>query len=170
MNTTFVIRRVDPDTEALPIFKPLRLRALATDPAQLGSNLAREEAFDDETWKSRSRTAHLAFVDGVSVGLIGHLYEDEIWPDRKPEEGKKRKGLLLAFWVAPEYRRRGIGSALVRQIVSEVVEKEGNELSLNVKGNNEEAKSVYLKEGFQLTGRGERDGELVMHYATGLSF
>ncbi|KAH8921438.1 acyl-CoA N-acyltransferase [Atractiella rhizophila] len=152
-----VIRRLNPSTEGTTIYKPLRLRALSTDPQQFGSTFERESSFPDEKFILRSERMHVAFVSGNPAGVVGHFYEER-------QRDKKMVAWLVSFWVAPEYRKRGIGTALVKKIVEIVVEKNGDELVLEVHKENMQAKRLYEREGFVVMGPAEEEGEIEMTY------
>lgn len=82
----------------------------------------------------------LAERDGESVGYtLCTLHGDE--------------GLLGRLCVAPEWRRRGIGSALVRDAVSYVQVRGGRSVTLSTQTDNTSSQALYRREGFRDTGR-----------------
>ncbi|MFQ5626775.1 MAG: ribosomal protein S18-alanine N-acetyltransferase, partial [Methyloligellaceae bacterium] len=54
--------------------------------------------------------------------------------------------------VRPEYRRRGIGAALLMAILRDAVRRGAAEATLEVREGNREAQSLYQKYGFELVG------------------
>ena len=60
---------------------------------------------------------------------------------------------MMNIAVHPDYRRRGIGEALVLELVR-LLKEAGNEcLTLEVRSSNEPAKTLYAKMGFAEVGR-----------------
>ena len=63
------------------------------------------------------------------------------------------EGLLGRLCVAPELRRRGIGSALVRDAVGHVWEQGGRNVTLSTQIDNAASQELYRRERFRDTGR-----------------
>lgn len=139
-------------------YRDIRLAALAADPGMFGSSLEREQAFDEDDWRQRAPAMALAYLDGAPVGVAGWFWTDE-----------PRTADLVAMWVAPAARGRGVGAALVRDIVDQTVNARGATLELGVVVENEAATGLYRREGFVESGRevGVRSGDLLrrMRYA-----
>ena len=100
------IRALGPeDWEA---FRDLRLIALKTDPTHFGSTYEREVEFDEETWRDRvSRQGKEMFglYDGERmIGLTGIITDPEL------DEG--HTAILVASFLLPEYRGRGLSAML----------------------------------------------------------
>jgi ribosomal-protein-alanine N-acetyltransferase len=73
-----------------------------------------------------------------------------------------RKGHIIAIAVAPEYRRRGIGRALMRSVTQVLKSQGAEELFLEVRASNRAAIRFYEKQGFkqvQLIPKYYADGE-----------
>jgi len=60
---------------------------------------------------------------------------------------------VLTVCVAPAYRRRGIGRGLVEAGLAEARVRGVRDVFLEVAADNLEAASIYMKAGFQLTGK-----------------
>ncbi|MBO0685922.1 MAG: GNAT family N-acetyltransferase [Candidatus Dormibacteraeota bacterium] len=151
---TTVVRRLTPS--AWEAWRLVRLRALAEDSAAFGSTYDREAAWSDEEW--RTRTAALApFVveeDGRLVASAGLVTDAEGVPH------------LVAMWVDPETRRRGIGTSLLDAIVGVCRAAGHRVLRLGVTQNNHAARSLYCQHGFVETGRTTplaRDPRVIEH-------
>jgi len=83
----------------------------------------------------------VAEVDGKVVGyIIANL--------RKTQEGRE-EGHILAVAVDPAYRRRKVGTALMEQITGVFKDKGVDQLSLELKASNREARNFYLNLGFR---------------------
>jgi ribosomal protein S18 acetylase RimI-like enzyme len=67
-----------------------------------------------------------------------------------PHQGN-RHGCILLLYVAPEYRRRGIATALLQQAQSWAIARGDQQLSLQVFANNDAALALYQKLGYGTT-------------------
>jgi GNAT superfamily N-acetyltransferase len=118
-----------------------------------GSTLAREEAFADDLWRERAERGALGadnvtFVaerDGRWLGIATGLARDPGAPDDPRPE-------LVAMFVAPEARGRGVGTALVDAVVGWARERKAGGLTLWVTATNRAAVSLYARCGFRRTG------------------
>lgn len=80
-----------------------------------------------------------AYADGVRAGYIGShiLFED---------------ASVLNVAVAPEFRRRGVASALLTALKREASLRGARRVTLEVRLSNTGARALYEKEGFTLLG------------------
>ena len=62
------------------------------------------------------------------------------------------EGYISNVAVAPAYRRRGLGRALVRQMLRRASDRELSFVTLEVRAHNESAISLYASEGFGAVG------------------
>jgi ribosomal protein S18 acetylase RimI-like enzyme len=148
--TVLNIRRIR--EEDLSEVRSLRLTALATDPLAFGSTLAREQAFDEATWTDRAHRGATAPLEATwvaehpSEGLVGMI---GVFPT--PEEFH-----MVALWVVPSARGRGVGRRLVRQLLDWcAVTDPARPVLLSVNPRQRAAVSLYLASGFRPTGRVE---------------
>jgi GNAT superfamily N-acetyltransferase len=122
------------------LVRDLRRRTLATDPDAFGSTLELEKSYDESAWRARidrGRTV-VAFLDGDPVGL-GGAYDDEhgvTW--------------VVAMWVEPAHRGRGIGTAVLDEVLAHAVPR-AREVRLWVADGNA-ARHAYERAGFVPTG------------------
>ncbi|WP_437904724.1 GNAT family N-acetyltransferase [Sorangium sp. So ce327] len=134
-------------------WRDVRLRALADAPHAFGSTLEEWENASEARWRARlelpgSRNL-VAYVDGEPVGMATGA----------PFEGTYE---LISMWVAPEVRGRGVGDALVEEILRWAREQGGSELRLDVKQDNLSAISLYVRHGFIDVGPSRESGERAM--------
>lgn len=145
----------------------IRLAALRTDPEAFGSTLAREELFREPHWRMRLRSTPTLVAlddDGRAVGLVSVIQEPG-----SPEDDRH----VVALWVRPEARRRGVGRELLVAICEVARATGARTVSLWVAAGNTGAARLYGALGFRPTGvvqalpsdptRGEERWELVLN-------
>ena len=122
-------------------WRRLRREALREAPQAFGSSLASWTGDGDteERWRNRLRDVPVnvvADVDGVDVGMccLTAVVDGE--------------AELIAMWVAPEARGRGVGAALVRAVVDQAREAGATRVLLDVVQENESAVALYSTCGF----------------------
>lgn len=135
------------------IYKDLRLRALADSPDAFGRTLAEEKSRTDDIWRKRINEGAvsgrdlplLAELDGEPIGLAwGHF-----------EETDPGIAHLYQVWVAPAFRRLGLGQMMLEAVVSWAKEKNTKRLELNVTCGDGSAMRLYVRAGFKPSGRRE---------------
>ena len=85
----------------------------------------------------------VALEDGHCVGFIDY-------------ELKEGRAQVLGMAVLDEHRRKGIGVALLKHAIGEIVAAGKKRVDLLVASDNEAAKALYTKFGFAYTGKLER--------------
>jgi GNAT superfamily N-acetyltransferase len=150
VENVLTLRRLRPDDWAE--MRDIRLTALQEAPNAFGSTYAREATFADADWRGRLErpTAvtyladHTDFADGP-VGIAGGYVN--------PETGLPE---LVAMWVRPDARGRGVGVELVETVVTWAKSLGTDRIQLWVAEVNPAALKLYERCGFTLTGeRGE---------------
>jgi ribosomal protein S18 acetylase RimI-like enzyme len=134
-----------PDDWAL--WRDLRLRALTEAPEAFGSRLADWQGDGDreERWRRRLSIpgGHdvVGLLDGAAVGMATGVPSDE-------------PGVveLISMWVSPVARGRGVGDALVGEIVRWATDAGATTLRLDVAEGNDPARLLYERHGFRMTG------------------
>lgn len=133
-------------------FRTVRLRALQDAPTAFGSTYARESQLSDQEWHQRSlrwandgSIGYLAFDGDTPCGLVA-CYTEEANP-----------GLahVISMWVDPNWRRAGVGKALINALSEWGASREVRQLHLLVTSVNCGAIAFYQRLGFAMTGRTE---------------
>jgi ribosomal protein S18 acetylase RimI-like enzyme len=129
--------------------KSVRLRALQDSPTAFTGTYAEESCLSDEewvnratTWSSGHSTCYLAMQEGEPCGIVAG----------KCDAQDPQRAYVLSMWVAPAYRRTGLGSTLIRAVQSWAEALGVRKLHLLVTTNNTKAKRFYETCGFALTG------------------
>lgn len=125
--------------------RELRLRALTESPQAFLSTLERELAFEEQVWRDRLESAFTLFAweGGAMVGTATGI------ADRHEPGGRE----VVAMWVVPELRRRGVATALLSALADWARDEGAGSLALWVAEGNDQARLVYESCGFVLTGQ-----------------
>ena len=132
-------------TSRWPEYRALRLEALSDSPQAFGSSFSGESAQPDSHWINRLEEAAagrsvslFAERDGSLVGMIGAFYE------AGPEVAT-----VVAVYVQPQVRGRGVGKLLVGAMVDRLREMPGtHKAKLMVNVEQASALALYRGAGF----------------------
>jgi GNAT superfamily N-acetyltransferase len=132
---TAIVRRVGPDDWR--DWRQMRQRSLTEDPGAFASSVTMWTGPNDTEERWRDRLANgdcfIAYDDESPVGMVAAKTGDV--------------NELTSMWVAPESRRRGIGTALIESVIAWNGEQP---LSLRVIDGNTAAISAYEHHGFAM--------------------
>lgn len=145
-----------------PVWRELRLAALADAPYAFGSRLADWQGDGDreERWRARLEIPGsynvVAVLDGKAVGMVSGV--------PGPRAGVVE---LISLWVGADARGRGVADRLVRAVEEWGLEGGAEVLRLDVAPGNERAIAFYRRVGLEDAGAGvgAEGGELVMEKA-----
>jgi len=123
------------------LFKAVRLAALSDSPEAFGLTYAEAAQFSEQQWRERAsgqRNQHyfMALNTQQPIGLIGAWF---------PPDGEFT---LIAMWVAPDFRGKGIADRLVDEVKHSAVIKGYSQVTLTVYRSNTRAADFYLRQGF----------------------
>jgi ribosomal protein S18 acetylase RimI-like enzyme len=136
-----------------PRIRELRLRALQDSPEAFGSWYEREAELPAEHWERLAGASELAADEIVFVAE-----EDEAWLGMAGgylREGEPDAAGLWGMWVAPEARRRMLGSHLVDAVAAWARARKALRLDLSVTDRSDGAAALYERVGFVPTGERE---------------
>jgi ribosomal protein S18 acetylase RimI-like enzyme len=130
-------------------FRTLRLRALQEHPEAFTSS------YEEDVHKALGATEQRiaaegnvfwgAFIDGEIRGMIGLV--------RDPRAKNRHKGDVVAMYVEPEFRRHGLGRALLQAVIDYARDAEKLEqLVLTVTRSNQPAIELYRSARFRTFG------------------
>jgi ribosomal protein S18 acetylase RimI-like enzyme len=142
------------EVEEWPLYRAVRLAALADSPAAFLSTLSHEQEFPPEVWQERlvQRNVFVAEDGDTARGMIGIVPRD---PDLAE---------IVSMWVHPRARGRGVGDLLMTAALRWALERAVPEVRLWAAEGNHHAERLYERHGFQRTGTvkpiRDRAGEL----------
>jgi ribosomal-protein-alanine N-acetyltransferase len=103
-----------------------------------------------ELYENFPKVFLVAEADNKIVGYIMCRIETGRSEFKRTPFSFTRKGHMVSIAVLPEYRRRGIGSALITEAMHGMIEYNASECFLEVRITNEQAINLYKKLGFQI--------------------
>jgi ribosomal protein S18 acetylase RimI-like enzyme len=124
--------------------RALRLRALADAPDAFGNTLAEAERRSPEAWED--------LIEPLPTFVWREAEADLGMVRVAPHDGDTAAAYLISLWVAPEVRGRGVGEALVREVVAWAQGRGLQRLALDVGVHNAAARRLYERHGFVATG------------------
>lgn len=132
------VERLGPDDWRT--WRDLRLAALADAPEVFPDDLAQARRHDEAAWRERldpgSGVWAVARAGGEPVGQVGGWLPFGAVP------------MLVALWVRPEWRGRGVGDVLVAEVLDWARERGCEQVDLWVLEGNEPARQLYQRHGF----------------------
>lgn len=135
------LRMLTPDD--WPLWRQLRLAALAEAPEAFGSTLAAwsGQADREDRWRDRLSIPGardvVVLLDGSPAGMASGVPTE----DAAVVE-------LISMWVSPDARGRGVGDRLVEAIGAWSAEQGATTLRLSVMHDNPRAIALYERHGF----------------------
>jgi ribosomal protein S18 acetylase RimI-like enzyme len=141
--TEVTLHRVLPDQ--WEEHRKLRLEMLENAPEAFWTTYEQALELDEVEW--RRRIASMFYVQARlgddPVGSVG------MWDGTEPQGDETN---LIAMYVAPRARGRGVGERLVRAVLDEAQRRGRRRVVLQVTDDNAPARALYERMGFRLTG------------------
>jgi ribosomal protein S18 acetylase RimI-like enzyme len=125
-------------------YRSLRLEALGDSPQSFSASIAEEEALSDEEMIRRAAPAAPSVTFGAFAGekLVGMGTYIQ-----NAREKTRHKGMMVAVYVAPDWRAAKLGRALVERVIAHAGEL-GVMLQCTVTAENISARRLYHSLGF----------------------
>ncbi|WP_332876928.1 GNAT family N-acetyltransferase [Massilia sp. S19_KUP03_FR1] len=149
------------------VYRALRLASLADAPDAFGAQLAQQQEWPDKLWQMRLEAGIfsadacplLARCDGGPAGLIWGKLEAAHDPD-----GGSTEAHVYQVWVAPAYRGRAVGRALLDAVIDWARSKNAHAVNLSVALTASAATRLYRRAGFVPVGKPQllRDSALLL--------
>ena len=145
------VRRVGPGDWAL--VRELRLTALEDAPDFFWATYEDEVTKDERWWRDfvAFGTWFVAHEDEGPAGLAAAIPDDESGDG--VDKSSQRVWGLISMWVAPAARGKGVGRALVDEVIAWARAEQMRALTLWVTEGNDGARRLYERCGFTPTGR-----------------
>jgi GNAT superfamily N-acetyltransferase len=146
-----MIRRLEADE--WPLYRELRLRALADSPGAFGSTLAMEQNRPDREWSERLARGAASDLDLPLVAMASERAAGLAWA--KVDASDPSIVNLYQMWVAPEARGQGLGRGLLREAIAWARNRKAKVVQLAVTTGDSPAMRLYTREGFRPQGSAE---------------
>ena len=127
--------------------RALRLEALQDSPRSYGSTYAGEVTRTDAAWQERAAAGAAGLDEVAVVAVVG-----DRWVGMARGYLELPGAHLIAVFVQPAWRGRGIGQRVSQAVVDWAGERGATEVLLSVSDWNEGARRVYERLGFRATG------------------
>lgn len=133
-------------TDDWPLWRSLRLAALAESPHAFGSKLSdwQGEGDRESRWRDRLSIPDslnlVALVDGTPAGMASGV------PGAEADEVE-----VISVWVSPSARGRRVGDALLAAIEDWARHRSARAIKLAVAPGNEPATRLYTRHGFDMS-------------------
>lgn len=134
------------DQNDWPLWREVRLQALAEAPYAFGSTLAQWQGPGDseERWRARlsipGACDFIVFLDDTAAGMVSGVPVDE-----------SNSVELISMWVAPPARGKGVGGCLLEAVERWGAARGAESLRLSVMPDNRTAIVLYERHGFTAT-------------------
>ncbi len=146
-----VLARITPALAAS--LKQARLAALNEAPGAFGSTYADESQLSEAEWLGRASA--MTLDDAVGYLVLNNKQPVGMVRGSLDVADHSLRAHVASMWVAPKWRRAGVGSQLLAAVLDWASRCGAAEVLLTVTNNNDAAMSLYARHGFKATGRTE---------------
>ena len=134
------------------VYRELRLQALSESSTAFASSVEQETYLTLTDFAARLET-----YDNCNSGIFGAFDNEErligmLGFSRETRPKRAHVGSLWSMYVLPEFRRLGIGSALLDSALSHALELSLRQIVLTLTANNLAASTLYRSRGFERFG------------------
>jgi ribosomal protein S18 acetylase RimI-like enzyme len=127
-----------------PRLQSIRLTALREDRSAFLSSHEDEAAYGEQEWRQKFSRGqwNIMVADHKEIGLLGVTREKTM---------SEQECYLEYLWVAPEFRRVGVGSLLLKTVLARLQASGVHTVWLYILDGNYRAMRLYQRFGFQST-------------------
>ncbi len=131
------------------------MASLQDAPHAFGTRYDQAASWAEASWREQLRNfaTFVAVVDEQDAGVVRGVrhadLEDTVY--------------LISMWVDPRRRRRGVGSALIDEVLAWTRSVGRRRVFLDVRAQNTAAENLYLAKAFTPTGVVHQDGAALEH-------
>ena len=125
-----------------PRLQFIRLAALRQDPSTFLFSYGKEATYSEQEWRQEFSRGqwNIMVSDHREIGLLGVTREETML---------EQECYLEYMWVAPEFRRVGVASSLLRAVLARLQASGVHTVRLYILDGNEPAMRLYQRFGFQ---------------------
>jgi ribosomal protein S18 acetylase RimI-like enzyme len=125
-----------------PRLQSIRLAALGEDPSAFLFSHEKEATYGEPEWRQEFSRGqwYIMVSDHKEIGLLGVTREETV---------SEQKHYLEYLWVAPDFRRAGVASSLLRTALARLEASGVRTVWLYILDGNEPAMGLYQRFGFQ---------------------
>lgn len=130
--------------------REIRLASLLDAPHAFGTTHEESSRWAEASWREQLRglATFVAVVDDQDAGMVRGVRHAEL----------EDTVYLISMWVDPRMRRRGVGSALIDEVVAWTRSIGRGRVFLDVRTQNTGAEQLYRAKAFTPTGVVHQDG------------
>jgi ribosomal protein S18 acetylase RimI-like enzyme len=120
----------------------MRLTALGEDPSAFLFSHEKEATYGEQEWRQEFSRGqwNLMVFDHKEIGLLGVTREETM---------SEQECYLEYLWVAPDFRRDGVASLLLKTVLARLQASGVHTVWLYILDGNDPARRLYQKFGFQ---------------------
>ena len=134
----------------LDLHRDLRLRALRDAPDSFGETFAAAAERPISYWEELTRSVTEPGRDVMFFACEGDDILGSVYGFR--DRARTDAGRIGGMWVGPDWRRRGVGRALLQEVISWARERRLSRLGLWAPAHSPAAMALYSRAGFRNTG------------------
>jgi GNAT superfamily N-acetyltransferase len=132
------------------LHRDLRLRALRDAPDSFGETFAAAAVRPISYWEELTRSVTEPGLDVMFLACEGDDILGSVYG--LLDRARTDAGRVGGMWVGPDWRRRGVGRALLQEVISWARERRLSRLGLWAPAHNPPAMALYSRAGFRNTG------------------
>lgn len=114
-------------------------------------------------YKNRNQGLNVLWVAEINpIGIIGQIFV-QLNSIRKELSDGFFSAYIFSFRIKPEFRNRGLGTAMISHVQTDLRKRKFREMTLNVAKTNEKAIRFYQRLGFTITNEERGEWSFINH-------